>query len=149
MLQTLEPTARKGPWHLWTIGIAGLLWNVLGVVSFALTRLNVEAVMSRFPPQQRAYFAAFPVWTVASWAVGVFAGVAGCILLLRRIRTASRVLLLSMIGLTLTNVGGLLFLDGLRVMRETDGLGLTLFPVIVSSLLALYARAMEKAGVTR
>ncbi len=44
------------PWHLWMIGIVGGLWSLIGVLSFMLTQLNVEAVMSRFPPQQREYF---------------------------------------------------------------------------------------------
>ena len=48
------------PWHLWLIGIIGGLWSLMGVISFVLTQLNVEAVMSRFPPQQREYFESFP-----------------------------------------------------------------------------------------
>jgi hypothetical protein len=50
------------PWHLRVIGVIGGLWSSMGVLSFMLTQLNVEAVMSRFPPQQRAYFESFPVW---------------------------------------------------------------------------------------
>jgi hypothetical protein len=30
--------------------------------------------MSRFPPQQRAYFESFPWWAVAFWAISVFSG---------------------------------------------------------------------------
>jgi hypothetical protein len=35
------------PWHLWLIGIIGGLWSSIGVISFMLTQMNVEAVMSR------------------------------------------------------------------------------------------------------
>jgi hypothetical protein len=42
------------PWHLWLIGITGALWSSMGLVSFMLTQMKVEAAMSRFPPQQRA-----------------------------------------------------------------------------------------------
>ncbi len=61
------------PWHLWLIGIIGGLWSSMGVLSFMLTQMNVEAVMSRFPPQQREYFESFPLWAVAFWAIGVAA----------------------------------------------------------------------------
>src|SRR4029450_7828163 len=86
------------PWHLWLIGIIGGLWSSMGVVSFVLTRMNVEAVMSRFPPQQRQYFESFPLWAVAFWGIGVFSGVAGCLLLLLKNRLAFPALLASLIG---------------------------------------------------
>jgi hypothetical protein len=137
----------RTPWHLWVIGTIGTLWSAMGVVSFLLTRLNVEAVMSRFPPQQRAYFASFPLWLVAFWALGVFAGVIGCLLLLGRSRFAVPVLLAALIGVIVSNLGGLFLLGGLEVMRETGAVGVTLFPIVVAALLAYYAWAMSRKGV--
>lgn len=135
------------PWHLWLIGIIGGLWSSLGVISFVLTQLNVEAVMSRFPPQQREYFESFPLWAVAFWAIGVFGGVFGSLLLLLQNRLAFHVLLASVIGAIVSNLGGLFLLGGMEVMRETDALGFTVFPIIFAALLAYYARAMSKKGV--
>jgi hypothetical protein len=137
------------PWHLWVIGIIGGLWSSIGVLSFMLTQLNVEAVMSRFPPQQREYFESFPSWAVAFWAIGVFGGVIGCLLLLLENRLAFHVLLASVIGAIVFNLGGLFLLGGLAVMRETGALGLTVFPIIAAAFLAYYARAMSKRGVLR
>jgi hypothetical protein len=131
---------------LWLVGIVGTLWNAMGVVSFMLTQMNVEAVMSRFPPQQRAYFESYPLWAVAFWAIGVCGGLLGCVLLLLKNRRAVQFLLASVIGTMVCNIGGLFLLGGMTVMRETDGLGLTIFPVVVGALLAYYARAMGKKG---
>ena len=135
------------PWHLWVIGIIGGLWSAIGVISFVLTQLNVEAVMSRFPPQQREYFESFPLWAVAFWAIGVFGGVIGCLLLLLRNRLAFHVLLASVIGTIVFNLVGLFLLGGMEVMGETGALGLTVFPVIFAAFLAYYARAMRRKGV--
>ena len=141
-------TATPGrPWHLWAIGIIGGLWSSMGVVSFMLTRMKVEAVMSRFPPPQRAYFESFPLWTVAFWAIGVLGGVVGCLLLLRRNRLAVHVLLASLIGTTVSTLGGLFLLGGMDVMRETGGLGFSVLPIIVAAFLAYYTRAMSRKGV--
>ena len=135
------------PWHLWVIGIAGGLWSSMGVISFMLTRMHVEAVMSRFPPQQRAYFESFPMWAVAFWAIGVFGGVIGCFLLLLKNRLACHALLASVIGVMVCNLGGLFLLGGMEVMSETGGLGFTVFPIVFAAFLAHYARAMSKKGV--
>jgi hypothetical protein len=129
---------------LWLIGTVGGLWSAIGVLSFMLTQMNVEAVMSRFPPQQRDYFASLPLWAVAFWAIGVFGGVIGCLLLLLRHRLAFPVLLAAAIGTIASSLGGLFLLGGMQVMVETDGVGLTVFPVFVAALLAFYARAMSR-----
>ena len=137
------------PWHLWLIGIIGGLWSAMGVMSFMLTRMNVEAVMSRFPPQQREYFESFPLWAVAFWAIGVFGGVLGCLLLLLRNRLAFHVLLASVIGTIVTNLGGLFLLGGMEVMGGTSGLGFTVIPIVLAAFLAYYAHAMGKKRVPR
>ena len=141
--------APSTPWHLWVVGIAGGLWSAIGVLSFMLTELNVEAVMSEFPPEQRAYFESFPLWAVAFWAVGVFGGVIGCVLLLLRKRLAAPVLIASMIGAIVSNLGGLFLLGGMEVMRATGGLGFTAVPIVFGVLMALYAHAMTRKGVLR
>jgi hypothetical protein len=143
-----KPTPGR-PWHLWVVGSVGGLWSLIGVVSFMLTQLNVEAVMSGFPPQQRAYFLAFPLWADAAWAIGVFAGVIGCLLLLLEHRLAVPVLVASLIGAIVANLGGLFVLGGMTVMRETGGLGFTAIPIIFGAFLALYARAMSTKGVLK
>ena len=147
MIGAQRTTTPVRPWHLWLMGIVGGLWSSIGVLSFMLTRMNVEAVMSRFPPQQREYFQSFPLWAVAFWAIGVFGGAIGCLLLLLKNRLAFPVLLASLIGTIVSSLGGLFLLGGLEVMRETGGLGATLFPVIVAALLAYYARLMSRRGV--
>ena len=147
MADAQAATTPGRPWHLWSIGIIGGLWSSIGVVSFMLTQMNVEAVMSRFPPQQREYFESFPLWAVAFWAIGVFGGVIGCLLLLLKNRLAFHALLASVIGAIVSSLGGLFLLGGMEVMGGTSELGLTVFPIIVAALLAYYARAMNKKGV--
>jgi hypothetical protein len=127
----------------------GGLWSLMGALSFVLTEMNVEAVMSRFPPEQRAYFQSFPWWAVGCWAVWVLGGVVGCVLLLLKNRRAFHALLASTIGAIVTNLGGLLFLGGMEVMGGTSALGLTLFPVLLAAFLTYYARAMSNKGVLR
>ena len=147
MLEAQGTTTSGRPWHLWLIGIIGFLWSLMGVISFMLTQMKVEAVMSRYPPEQRAYFESFPLWAVAFWAIGVFGGVIGCLLLLLKKGLAFPVLLASAVGAIVSNLGGLFLLGGVEVMRETGGLGFTAIPIIVGAFLAYYAYAMSTKGV--
>ena len=140
-------TASGRPWHLWVIGIVAGLWSAMGVLSFVLTQMNVEAVMSQFPPQQREYFASFPLWADTFWAIGVFGGAIGSLLLLLRNRLAVHAFLASVVGTMVSSAGGLFLLGGLTVMRETNGLGLTAAPILVAAFLVFYAHAMTAKGV--
>jgi len=115
MFEAQGTTTPGRPWHLWLIGIIGGLWSSIGVLSFLLTQMNVEAVMSRFPTQQREYFESFPLWAIAFWAIGVFGGVIGCFLLLLKNRLAFHVLLASVIGTIVSTLGGLFLLGGMEV----------------------------------
>ena len=147
MIEAQVRTTPGRPWHLWLIGIIGGLWSSMGVISFMLTQMHVEAVMSQFPPQQRVYFESFPLWAVAFWAIGVFGGVIGCLLLLLKNRLAFHVLLASVAGASVSSLGGLFLLGGMEAMGGTSALGLSLFPVGFTAFLAYYARAMSKKGV--
>ena len=84
---------------------------------------------------------------MAFWAIGVFGGVIGCLLLLLKNRLAFHALLASAIGAIVSNLGGLFLLGGMEVMGETGGLGFTVVPIILGAFLAYYARAMRKKGV--
>ncbi|MDQ8164284.1 MAG: hypothetical protein P3A28_00815 [Gemmatimonadota bacterium] len=141
-------TARR-PWHLWVVGILGGLWSVIGLMSLMVTQLNVEAVMSGFPPEQRAYFDSFPLWADGLWGVGVFGGVIGCVALLLRNRLAFPLLVLSAIGAIGSNLGGLFLLGGYEVMGKTDGLGFSMIPIGFGVGMAYYAGAMRHKGMLR
>ena len=136
------------PWHLWVIGTVGFLWSSLGVLSFVLAQLNVEAVMSQYPPEQREYFESFPFWAIAFWAIGVFGGAIGCLLLLLKKRLAVPVLFAAVVGGAVSNLGGLFFLGGMEAMGGGAGpLGFAMFIIIFAAFLTFYARAMSKKGV--
>ena len=147
MSEAHETKTPGRPWHLWLIGIVGGLWSLIGVMSFMLTEMNVEAVMSQYPPEQRQYFESFPWWAVAFWAIGVFGGMIGSLLLLLKNRLAFHVLVASVIGAIVSNLGGLFLLGGMKVMGGTSALGFAAFIIVFAAFLACYARAMCQKGV--
>lgn len=148
-MPTTQATTSSQPWHLWAVGIVGGLWSLIGLVSFMITQMNVEAVMSQFPPEQRAYFDSFPLWADGLWAIGVFGGVIGCALLLLTKRVAAPILLASAVGAIGSNLGGLFLLGGWDVMGKTDGLGFAMDPILFGAGMAYYAHAMRARGVLR
>lgn len=146
MSEDLSTQRPATPWHLWVIGIVGLLWSAFGAYDYLMTQTQNEAYMSQFSPEALEYFYSFPAWVVATWALAVWGEVAGVILLLLRKAVAAPVLLVSFVCLILNSVYSFVLSDGLEIMGTTGAL-FTLVIFIVALGLWLYARAMARRGV--
>ena len=77
-------TTTKAPWHLWVVGIVGLLWSAMGAMDYVMTQTKNVEYMAAFTPEQLDFFYGLPTWIVASWSIAVWGGVVGAIFLLFR-----------------------------------------------------------------
>ena len=137
---------RRTPWHLWLIGIVALIWNAVGAYDYLMTQTENAAYMGRFTPEQLEYFYGFPTWVVAAWAIAVWGGVLGAILLLLRKRLAAPVFLVSFLAMVLTSVYNFVLSGGAEIM----GGGAVAFTAVIfvfALALWLFARAMAARGV--
>ncbi|MEX1250438.1 MAG: hypothetical protein WEA77_04495 [Hyphomonas sp.] len=140
-----QKPVQKAPWHLFVIGSAAVLWSLLGIFDFLATATLYPPYMARFPAEAQAYWSALPDWLYGTWALGVFAGLAGAALLVRRRAVAVRVLIFSTAATMLT-MGASFSLPA----PDYDGNRVSAVCIIVVSLLVLnYAMHQAKQGVLR
>ena len=137
----------RGPWHIWVIGIVALLWNAMGAFDFVMTQTNNEAYMSNFTAEQLDFFTGFPFWVVAVWAIAVWGGVIGTLLLLLRMKWAVPVFLASFAAMVITAIHNYGFSNGMEVMGDLFSLIFTAVIFLIALALYLYARAMHKREV--
>lgn len=144
---TAAPAART-PWHLWLVGVLAVLWNGFGAYDYIMTQTENAAYLAQFTAEQRAYFASYPTWMEAVWAIGIWSSVAGSILLLLRMRWAFHAFVLSTAAYALSLVYSFVLSDGAEIMGQT---GAIFSAVILAIMLFLiwYCRRMTKAGVLR
>ena len=94
----MDTDTAKTPIHLWIVGVLPLLWNGFGCFDYFMTRTHGAAYIETMMPDvdanaYMAYINAFPIWASIGWGLGVWAGLAGSILLLVRHRWAVPALL--------------------------------------------------------
>lgn len=140
-------TDQKTPWHLWLVGIVGLLWNAMGAMDYIMTKTRNEQYMSAFTPEQLDFFYGLPVWVVACWAIAVWGAVLGCILLLLRKAIAVPVFLVSFIAMVITSFHNFVLSNGLEVIGDTFSLVFSGIIFVAALGFWLYSRAMQKRGV--
>jgi hypothetical protein len=141
-----EAQATKTPIHLWIVGIVALLWNLIGAYDYLMTQTENEGYMSQFTPEQLDFFYGFPAWLVAFWAIAVWGGVLGAVLLLLRKKIAFPVLAVSFVCMVVTSIRNYVFAGGADIVGGT-GLIFSVVIFIVALALVFYARAMAGKGV--
>lgn len=147
MSEIQESDAKQTPWHLWVISGLAVLWNAMGAFDYVMTQTGNEAYMSAFTPEQLAFFYGFPLWVVAAWAIAVWGGVLGALLLLLRRRLAVWVFLISLVAMVITTFHNYFLSNGMEVVGDAFSLIFTATIFLIALALFLYARAMHKRNV--
>jgi hypothetical protein len=147
MSETNETDVERTPWHLWVIGVVALLWNAMGALDYVMTQTRNEEYMSNFTPEQLSFFYGFPAWVDAAWAIAVWGGVLGTLLLLIRRRYAVWVFLASLIAMVITAFQNYVLSNGMEIMGDPFTLGFTAAIFLAALALLLYARAMQKRKI--
>lgn len=130
------------------VGIAALLWNLIGDASFVTQYSMDTAELAKTDPYTARIFAQMPKWAWAAFAISVVAGTLGSILLLMRRAAAAALYLISLIGIIMTFGHSFLGTDMLAIKGWTA----VLFPALIFVLGVaqfLYARAQVTKGVLR
>ena len=150
----MDTVRTAAPWHLWVVGVLALLFTAFGGYDYTMSQLGdreyIAAAMGPMgvdPDAALAHMEAFPLWMDFVWAIGVWGGVAGALLLLFRSRYAYPVLLTAFVAFIVSNIYG--------IANPIPGMdpSAVLVPVAVIFVVMLglvfYARAMRRRGVLR
>jgi hypothetical protein len=133
----------KAPIWFWIIGAITLLWNTMGLAAYFQQFMMSADAFSALRPEQQNLLLNQPVWLTSAFAVAVFAGFVGSILLLVRKRLAVRMFLLSMIAVFIQFGGLFLFLGYADMLIGGEWIMPILIPIFAVGFY-LYARKAEK-----
>jgi hypothetical protein len=139
----------RTPTMLWVIGILSLLWNCFGCYDYLMTNLKNQAYLAQFNPDILAYMDKLPAWTTGFWALGVWGGLAGAVLLLMRSRYAVWLYGVSLIG-AVVGLGYQMFLTKMPAAMNEGAMRFMPWVIILIAAFQLwYAWNEEKKGVLR
>ncbi len=125
-------------WSFWLISVFGLLWNVGGVINY-LMQTNLEFV-STLPETHRAIIEGRPIWATGGFAIGVFGGAIGCLLLLLRKSIAFYVFIISLLGIIITMVHTINVASSEISFSIGEIVVMILLPIIVAVILIWYTK---------
>jgi len=132
-------SVNKVHWSFWVIGAVGLIFNIMGCINFIL-QMNAEMVAS-MPDAIRTIVESRPAWGTGAFAIAVFGGELGAILLLLRKSAAFYVFIASLVGAVVAQIPFLGMAD-FPVGALIGGLS----QVVVGAFLIWYSKWSERKG---
>jgi len=135
--ETVTPVHRS----FWVIGAIALIWNVLGCINF-IVQLNPDT-HAAYREVERAIIEGRPAWAMAGFAIAVFGGAIGSLLLLVRKTSAFNFFIASLLGVFVT------MKHALAVDAEfgnAEIMGIVVMPLAVGVFLVWYAKLAARKG---
>jgi hypothetical protein len=136
-----EETVAGVHWSFWLIGTVALIWNVAGAANF-VAQMNPDMVAA-YRESERAIIEGRPAWATVAFAIAVFGGALGSLLLLLRQTAAFYLFTASLLGVIVTMVHtlstGVDFSIG-------EIIGIILMPLALAVFLIWYSKRAERNG---
>ena len=142
----MSETTNKPKALFWVISAIALLWNLMGVGAFVFEMMSEpQALIEAYGQAEDDMVFARPGWATGVFAVAVFGGAIGCLLLLLRKKIAIWPLLISLIAVLLQQgyIWGMT--DAAKLMSGADYIMPIMIPVI-AIFLVWFARKNTAKG---
>ena len=152
-------------WSFWIIIVVTLIFNIMGVINY-FVQMNADSLAS-FPEKYRPIIEGRPAWATAAFAIAVFGGSLGSLLLLLRKSAAYCLFIASLLGaiVTMTHTLGIassvidfsafeILMMILMMMHIFGVAGLRSFEIwigvlmqlVVTAFLIWYSKLIERKG---
>lgn len=140
-----EQTQSAVPSWFWIAAVLALLWECVGCFIY-VTQVTTDP--ASLPIDQRAMWAATPPWIVGAYAIAVWVGLAGAVLLLMRRKLAEPLLLVSLIAVVV-QFGGVLLVPALRQVTPDSAFTFPIVIFLVCYGIYMLSRVARKRGWLR
>lgn len=137
--------SRKPNGLFWVVSIIALLWNIMGVLNYLSQAFMTEEVLATLPKEQQIMFPEVPAYVTAAFAIAVFGGALGALLLLLRKKLSKMLFLLSFLGIAVQMSYGLIMIEN----SDSYGPGGIFMPVLIivlGAFLIFYSRKADANG---
>jgi hypothetical protein len=131
-------------WSFWIISVVALIWNVMGVINY-LVQMNADMLAS-YSEAARAIIEGRPAWATGGFAVAVFGGALGCLLLLLKKSIATYLFIASLVGVIVTMTHTLGVAGSTIDFSPFEIFMMILMPLVVAAFLIWYSKWAKRKG---
>lgn len=129
----------------WIICIIALLWNLMGIMSFIMEVFMSPEALAALPEAERALYENTPLWIHIVFAIAVFDGTLGCVLLLMKNKLAIPMFVISLVAVLAQMTHWLLLTNAMEVYGPESVIMPTLV-IAIAAFLVWYSYKVKANG---
>lgn len=122
-----------------------VVWNAMGVLAFVSQLLMTPEMIAQLPEAQQEAYKNIPTWSMVAYALAVFGGLLGSLMLALGKKLAFPLLVVSLAGVLVQQFYNFVIIDSIALL----GPSVVILPtvvVIISILLVVVSQRGVKAG---
>jgi small basic protein len=135
----MTTSANKPPIWFWIVSVLTLIWNGMGVHGYISQAYQTKAFTEEYTAEQIDVMNGMPSWYTALFAIAVFSGALGCLLLLLRKKFAKLLLILSFLTATIMMVY-FLFVADLKGVDFSDNKIMAYIVIAIAAFLVWFSK---------
>jgi len=134
------------PRSFWIIGIAGLIWNILGVINFLSTTFMPQSVLDMLPEGQRALINSTPSWILVMFGIATIGGALACVGLLMKKSWSTLLFAISLIAVLVQMSYSWLMTNAVEVYSPVQAYVIPALVIVIAAFLWYYAKRAQSNG---
>lgn len=142
----MSDSKKKPEIAFWIIGIIALIWNLMGVAAYLMQAYMTEEDLLALPIEEQALYADIPAWVTAAYALAVFGGALGCILLLLRKKLATVVFMISFVSIV-AQASYNIFMSSATEVYGPAAFMMPAMVIIIAVFLIWYSKKKASQGI--
>jgi lipid-A-disaccharide synthase-like uncharacterized protein len=139
-----EAQSKTPKWYMPVVVLA-FLWNLMGVMAYVMQVTMGPEMMDQLPEAERALYEAAPAWQTGAFAVAVFAGALGTLLLILKKNLAVPVLIVSLVAV-LVQMSYTFFMSDTIAVLGPASMVMPLVVIAIAVYLVILARSAKSRG---
>ena len=129
----------------WVISVIALIWNLIGVMNYVGQAYMTDEMLASLPEAQQDLYQNIPAWVTAAFAIAVFGGTLGSLLLLLKKKLASIIFSISMLAIII-QMAWVLFVSKTLEVNGAMGALLPVLVIIIGAFLVSYSKKATANG---
>lgn len=135
----MNTTVNKPGTLYWLVSIVAFIWNAMGVYNYLGNAYKWDSFTQGMNKQQLELMGSIPAWVTAAFAVAVFSGIIGSILLLVRKKSAVILFIVSLTAV-IVQMSFVLFSQKAKSMYNAEDIYMTVAVVAMSLFLTWFSK---------
>jgi len=132
--------------YFYLIGGLAFIWNLMGVLAFIGQLFLTTEMIAKMPQAEQNLYNSTPIWVTVAFAIAVFSGTFGCLILLMKKALSLKLLMLSLIGV-LTQMFHSFFISNSYEVYGPSGTIMPIMVIIIAIALVRWAKRLSDKGV--